>query len=47
MTMTEARERAPEGPPGSVDLDQVSLRPPMPWRRKVLLLLAIGGLATV
>ncbi|MGY6502600.1 MAG: phosphonate ABC transporter, permease protein PhnE [Acidimicrobiales bacterium] len=48
MTMTEeAPERAPDRPPGSIDLDTVSLRPPMPWRRKVLLGLVVGGLVAV
>ena len=46
MTLQDAPSRAPERS-GAIDLDSVSLRPPWPWRRKVLAMLAVAGLGLV
>lgn len=46
MTLQDAPPRAPERS-STIDLDSVSLRPPWPWRRKVLAMLVVAGAGLV
>ncbi|MFP3906239.1 MAG: phosphonate ABC transporter, permease protein PhnE [Acidimicrobiales bacterium] len=47
MTMTETPDRTDVGPPDPTPLDQLPLRPPWPWRQRVMGALVVIGAAVV
>jgi phosphonate transport system permease protein len=47
MSVIDAPEEASPRGPSDIDLDQVSLRPPLPWRKRVLIALGLASLVVV